>query len=54
MEYVGSKEAMILLGITSKTTLRSYEKAGYIKVYRPFGARKRFRVSELEKAQNKR
>ena len=54
IEFVNSKDAKKILGISSDTTLRTYERNGFIKVYRPFGNRKRFRVSELEKVQKKR
>lgn len=52
MEFVNSKEAMRLLGITSPTTLREYENKG-LKVYRPFSNRKRYNVKDLIKAQMK-
>jgi hypothetical protein len=52
-EYVSSKEAMIILGIKSETTLIKHEKDGRIKVYRPFSNRKRYKVIELLKIQSK-
>lgn len=53
MEYVGTKGAMEILGVKSPTTIRDYEKNGYLKVYRPFSNRKRFKVSDLLKIQGK-
>jgi predicted site-specific integrase-resolvase len=53
MEFVGSKEAMRILGIKSPTTLNEYERQGKFKVYRPFSNRKRYKVSELERVQSK-
>ncbi|WP_366186498.1 hypothetical protein [Flavobacterium ovatum] len=52
-EYVGTKEAMIILGIKSETTIIKHEKSGKIKAYRPFANRKRFKVSELLNIQSK-
>jgi hypothetical protein len=52
-EYVSTREAMIILGIKSETTIIKHEKAGKIKVYRPFANRKRYKVAELLKLQNK-
>lgn len=49
---MGSKEAMRILGISSPKTLVVYEKKG-LPVFRPFSNRKRFKVSDLEKYQNK-
>jgi hypothetical protein len=53
-DYVNSQEAMCILGVKSGTTLRDYEKKGFIIAYRPFGSRKRFKVSDLLKVQKKR
>lgn len=53
-EYVGTKEAMVILGIKSQQTLASYETKGKVKAYRPFSNRKRYKVSELLKCQCKR
>ena len=53
-EYVSTKEAMVILGIKSQSTIGYYETKGYIKAYRPFSNRKRYKVSELLKAQCKR
>ncbi|MFV8324294.1 hypothetical protein [Flavobacterium sp. ZS1P14] len=53
-QYVNTKEAMVILGIRSQTTIGKYETDGKIKVYRPFSNRKRYKVSELLKIQCKR
>lgn len=53
-QYVNTKEAMVILGIRSQTTIGKYETDGKIKVYRPFSNRKRYKVSELLKIQSKR
>ncbi|WP_165929964.1 hypothetical protein [Flavobacterium caseinilyticum] len=53
-EYVSSKEAMLILGIKSETTLIKYEKLKKVKAYRPFGNRKRYKVVELLNIQSKR
>ncbi|SDG76444.1 hypothetical protein SAMN04488062_10264 [Flavobacterium omnivorum] len=53
-QYVNTKEAMVILGIRSQTTIGKYETDGKIKVYRPFSNRKRYKVSELLKIQRKR
>ena len=53
-QYVNTKEAMVILGIRSQTTIGKYETDGKIKVYRPFSNRKRYKVSELLKIQHKR
>lgn len=53
-QYVNTKEAMVILGIRSQTTIGKYETEGKIKVYRPFSNRKRYKVSELLKIQHKR
>lgn len=53
MEYVGTEEAMVILGVKSRETIRQYEKKGYLKVYRPFSNRKRFKVTDLLKRQSK-
>ena len=52
-QYVNTKEAMVILGIRSQTTIGKYETDGKIKVYRPFSNRKRYKVSELLKIQRK-
>lgn len=52
--FVNTKGAMLILGVKSQTTVRDYEKKGYIKAYRSFSNRKRYKVTELEKALNKR
>ncbi|WP_369752914.1 helix-turn-helix domain-containing protein [Flavobacterium sp. WC2409] len=52
--FVSTKEAMVILGVKSETTIREYEKKGYITPYRSFSNRKRYKVKELEKALNKR
>lgn len=50
MEYVNSKEAMVILGIKSETTLAKYEKNGYLKVSRMKGTnRKKYKISDLQK-----
>jgi len=49
MEFVNSRKAMEILGITSLTTLGTYDTKG-LKVYRPFGnSRRRYKVSDLHK-----
>jgi DNA-binding transcriptional MerR regulator len=53
-EYVSTKEAMAMIAIKSQTTIGHYETKGYVKVYRPFSNRKRYKVSDLLKAQFKR
>lgn len=53
-EYVNTKEAMIILGIRSETTMIKYEKLKKVKAYRPFGNRKRYKVIELLNIQSKR
>jgi hypothetical protein len=53
-EYVNTKEAMVILGIKSETTMIKYESKGRIKAYRPFGNRKRYKVKELLELQSKR
>jgi predicted site-specific integrase-resolvase len=53
MEFVGTKEAMSTLGIKSTTTIMKYESEGIIKVYRPVGNRKRYKVSELHSLQSR-
>lgn len=53
-QFVSTKDAMIILGIKSQTTIGKYESEGKIKAYRPFSNRKRYKVSELLKIQNKR
>lgn len=53
-QYVNTREAMVILGIRSQTTIGKYETDGKIKVYRPFSNRKRYKVSELLKIQRKR
>lgn len=53
-QYVNTKEAMAILGIKSQTTIGRYETDGKIKVYRPFGNRKRYKVRDLIKIQSKR
>jgi hypothetical protein len=53
-QFVSTKEAMIILGIKSQTTIGKYETEGKIKAYRPFSNRKRYMVSELLKIQSKR
>ncbi|KIA82451.1 hypothetical protein OA85_16425 [Flavobacterium sp. AED] len=52
-QYVNTREAMVILGIRSQTTIGKYETDGKIKVYRPFSNRKRYKVSELLKIQCK-
>lgn len=52
-EFVNRKEAMIILGIKSETTIIAHEKKGKIKVYRPFSNRTRYKVSDLLKLQSK-
>ncbi|WP_231926273.1 MerR family transcriptional regulator [Flavobacterium gilvum] len=53
-QFVNTKDAMIILGIKSQTTIGKYESEGKIKAYRPFSNRKRYKVSELLKIQSKR
>ncbi|TDP02476.1 hypothetical protein [Flavobacterium sp. 245] len=53
-QFVSTREAMIILGIKSQTTIGKYETEGKIKAYRPFSNRKRYKVSELLKLQSKR
>lgn len=53
-QYVNTREAMIILGIKSQTTIGKYETEGKLKVYRPFSNRKRYKVSELIAIQSKR
>lgn len=53
-QFVSTKEAMIILGIKSQTTIGKYETEGKIKVYRPFNNRKRYKVSDLLNIQSKR
>jgi hypothetical protein len=53
-EYVNTKEAMIILGIRSETTMIKYEKLKKVKAYRPFGNRKRYKAIELLNIQSKR
>lgn len=53
MEFVDTKGAMEILGIKSRDTIRNYEKKGYLRVYRPFSNRKRFKVTDLIKIQGK-
>lgn len=48
-QYVNTKQAMIILGIKSQTTIGKYETEGKLKVYRPFSNRKRYKVSDLLK-----
>lgn len=52
-EFVDRKEAMVILGIKSETTMINHEKNGKIRVYRPFSNRTRYKVSDLLKVQNK-
>jgi predicted site-specific integrase-resolvase len=52
-EFVSRKEAMTILGVKSETTMIKYEKEGKIKAYRPLSNRKRYKVAELLKLQNK-
>lgn len=52
-KFVSRKEAKIILGVKSDTTMIDYEKEGKIRVYRPFSNRTRYKVSELLKVQNK-
>lgn len=52
-EFVSRKEAMIILGIKSETTMIEHEKKGKIKVYRPLSNRTRYKVTDLLKLQNK-
>lgn len=52
-EFVNRKDAMLILGIKSTTTMGKYEKDRKIKVYRPFSNRTRYKVSELIAMQNK-
>lgn len=52
-EFVNRKEAKIILGIQSDTTMGKYESDGKIKVYRPISNRLRYKVSELLELQNK-
>ncbi|PZX94935.1 hypothetical protein DOS84_05140 [Flavobacterium aquariorum] len=53
-QYLNTKEAMIVLGIKSQTTIGKYETEGKLKAYRPFSNRKRYKLSELLKIQSKR
>lgn len=53
-QYVNTKEAMVILGVKSQTTIGKYETDGKIRVYRPFSNRKRYKVSDLLKVQCKR
>lgn len=53
-QFVSTKEAMIILGIKSQTTIGKYETEDKIKAYRPFSNRKRYKVSELLMIQSKR
>lgn len=52
-KFVNTKEAMDILGIKSETTMGKYEKQGKIKVHRPLSNRKRYKLSDLQKLQNK-
>lgn len=52
-EFVDRKEAKIILGIKSDTTMGKYESEGIIIVYRPLSNRLRYKVSELLDLQNK-
>lgn len=52
-KFVSRKEAKIILGVKSDTTMIDYEKEGKIRVYRPFSNRTRYKVSDLLKVQNK-
>ncbi len=52
-EFVSRKEAMIILGIKSETTMIEHEKKGKIKVYRPLSNRTRYKVTDLLKLQSK-
>lgn len=52
-EFVNRKDAMLILGIKSTTTMVKYEKEGKIKVYRPLSNRTRYKISDLLKLQNK-
>ncbi|MEZ7500447.1 hypothetical protein QO200_17080 [Flavobacterium sp. Arc3] len=52
-EYVSRKEAMLILGIKSETTMIKYEKKGKIKAHRPLSNRTRYKVCDLLKLQNK-
>ena len=48
MEYVGTKEAMRILGITSSTTMRQYDKKGITRPYRIVGTKgKKYRMNDL-------
>lgn len=53
-QYVNTKEAMVILGVKSQTTIGKNETDGKIRVYRPFSNRKRYKVSDLLKVQCKR
>lgn len=52
-QFVSTKEAMVILGIKSLTTIGKYETQGKLKVYRPFSNRKRYKVSDLLKVLSK-
>lgn len=52
-EFVNRKEAMLILGIRSETTMIKYERDGYIRAYRPLSNRTRYKVSDLIKLQQK-
>lgn len=43
-QYVNTKEAMMILGVKSQTTIGKYETNGKIRVYRPFSNRKRYDI----------
>lgn len=48
MEYVDTKEAMRILGVTSSTTIREYDKKGITRPYRIVGTKgKKYRMNDL-------
>jgi DNA-binding transcriptional MerR regulator len=54
MEYVDTKEAMRILGISSPTTIREYDKKGITKPYRIIGTKgKKYRVEDLKRVLRK-
>lgn len=49
MEYVDTKEAMRILGVTSPTTIREYDKKGITRPYKIIGTKgKKYRVKDLQ------
>lgn len=48
MEYISTKEAMKILGITSPTTMTKYDKKRITKPYKIIGTKgKKYRMSDL-------